>query len=282
MQLNNLPRTLGDGGLSIGTYLSMESVFDLPKYDPEREVPEKIDLTKYNYFLFNHFTLIRNVLNSFEEKDKVKLMDHKDFFLIIENEINILEMYFSAFPNCKFIIYQPTYDDIVKNYNLNKGELSTVPYTQWLILYQHLKGWYKDKRCKLNQMVNVLKDHKLERLEGDIILCTHIPCDLLNRGRISLLESHTGKLKTQKDYYSKLHDLGTKDLSHIPFVEESLYIFGGGHLIKPMSLFLRREVYKISQEKNWTYKTTRDKLKMDLNNNISTKDIFKGFKRMYL
>lgn len=279
MDLKKEERTIGDSGLSIATHLTMENIFPIPRYDEERPLANPLDLNDYTYFLFNFYTLIRNIYNSYAEKDKLSIIKHKDFYSIIEDEILILQSYFSNFKKTSFVIYRPKYDKAIKQLNFGKGDKVSVKYEDYIFLDKYVdKFLHKDN--VMFKMVEQIS-HLFPKMEGDVITMTHFPNDLLNKGRLHLIESHTGKLKSQKDFYTKLHSVGVRDMSYIPFCEDTYYIFGDTNFIKPLPITLRRTVLGIGMEKDWTYKTSQAMVKYHLESDLDTKVIYRQIKRVY-
>ena len=279
MDLNKEERTIGDSGLSIATHLTMENLLPIQRYDKEKPLANPINLNDYTYFLFNFYTLARNVYNSYASREKLDIIKNKQFYNVVEDEITILQTYFSNFNKTKFVIYKPNYDKVIKMFNQFKGDKNTVKYEDFVILDKYLTKFI-EKGTSLHTVVDKTS-YILPKMDGDVILMTHFPMDLLNKGRLHLIESHTGKLKSQKDFYTKFHTLGVRDLSNIPFCEDTYYIFGDTNFIKPLSVPIRRAVLAISMEKNWTYKTSKDLVKYHLNNDLETKPIYRQFKRIY-
>lgn len=279
MDLRKLERVIGDSGLSIGTHLTMENIFPIPRYDEEKELANPIDLNDYTYFIFNFYTLVRNIYNSYTEKDKFSIIKHMDFHYIIEEEIDVLQSYFSNFKKTKFVIYRPDYSKVIKNLNMGKEGKPSAKYEEYVFLDK-----YMDKFIKSNTIISNAVDnckHILPKMEGDVIVMTHYSVDLLNKGRLHLIESHTGKLKSKKDFYTKFHTLGVRDLSYIPFMEETYYIFGDTQFIRPLPVPIRRAVLAMGMEKNWTYKTSEGLIKMQLSSDPDTRDVFRNFKSVY-
>jgi hypothetical protein len=99
------------------------------------------------------------------------------------------------------------------------------------------------------------------------IMLTHIPYDLLSYtefDKLHLLESHTGVIKTRKDWWSKYYPIGTKDMSHFPFLERLMLVFGDKYLIRAQLIKVRNEIYVMSLERGWHVLTTDAKVKMDI------------------
>lgn len=95
---------------------------------------------------------------------------------------------------------------------------------------------------------------------------THVPVDLLTGTRFSkltLLESHTAKLKNKLDWNSKLTN--GKDLPNMPFNAMTLQVFGdGGLFFSPMPMAVKKEVMSIAEKYKWTPATSLDKVKYGL------------------
>lgn len=279
MGLKTEERTIGDSGLSIATHLSMENIFPIPRYDLERPLANPLDLNDYTYFLFNFYTLVRNIYNSYKETDKVSIIKDKDFYGVIEDEVLLLQNYFDNFNKTKFVIYRPDYEDVFKSLNIGKEYKLGVKYEDYLIVDKYIDK-FLSKGNNLYKMVEQTS-HLFPKMEGDVIVMTHFSHDLLNKGRLHLLESHTGKLKSNKDFYTKLHSVGARDMSYVPFYEQTYYIFGDTNLIRPLPIITRKNVLAIGIEKNWTYKTSPAMIKYHLESDTDTKDILKQFKSVY-
>ncbi len=271
-------RTIGDTGLSIGTHLALESVFhdSISPYDKNRTIPNKIDINRYKYHIFNMYTIIRNIMSACTHKYKDEIIQHKDFINTIIDEINIITYLYMDY-KCKPIFISPDYSKL--HYSLNKGKESVAT----LVYIEHKQIYHILKKAPKNLKEKMLETNfKFPTLEGEILLTTSVPVDLLNKGNITLLESHTGKIKTKSEFNSKFHKLGKADLSNMPFIEELVYILGDTSFVLPLKVSVRRPLYELSIEKNWTYRTSRDKVLSDIKNNDELKFILKDFSRSYL
>jgi hypothetical protein len=134
--------------------------------------------------------------------------------------------------------------------------------------------------------LEIVTDYRLKSLNKRTVLhTTHVGVDLLNYKYFknhSLLESHTGIYKEINEYHTKFHKVGKTDLSMIPFIEECVHILGDGVVSNIGNLFTRRQLIEIAIDKNWTYRTTRDKVKNDLSKSDVFKDIIKTLKLSYV
>lgn len=269
-------RNIGDSGLSVGTHIPIERIFpkQFKPYGDIEPTTDVIKLSKYSFVFFNALTLLRNILGSFVYKDKDTVIAKNDIGSLLVNEIEILKNLFED----KNYVYLPNYDKVLKVLNSNKKTDITTKDQQHNLYYSMLKGMVKSKHIR--PYIDSI-DHVLPKPSGDVLVFTSYPIDLLNRGRFSLLESNTGKVKTEKDFYTKFHSLGKEDLSDIPFTIETVYMFGTSNLIKPLPLNTRREIYKISKEKHWTYKTTSERIRMNLKTNKEYSNILNNIKPLY-
>lgn len=100
----------------------------------------------------------------------------------------------------------------------------------------------------------------------DAWMITHLPIDLLSKPNfksLTLLESHTGVLKSSFLWYTKLTN--GKDLPNIPFGAFALQIFGdGGHYFNPMAKVIKDEVLRLADEFKWNATTTKDRLVLSI------------------
>lgn len=273
-------RTLGASGLSIGTHLALETIFKdyLIIYDEKREF-ETEDVSKYKYHVWNLYTIIRNIINSCNIKDYKIVLEDKNFLSILQDEITILSGQYES-TDCKPLLFYPDYKEIYKNYNAGKEVHTTVIYQEHL-----------DIRDKLNKLekklgsINEGKDYKLPKLEvkttDKILITTNLPVDLFNHYPLTLLESHTGKIKHKEDFNSKYHVLGKQDISMLPYVEEILYLMGDRNIVATTSLKIRRTLLERAITGNWTVRTTREKVLDDLKKDPEVSALLSNFKRCY-
>lgn len=280
MSLDKMERVIGGTGLSIGTHLAMESIFDIPTYDVDREAPPKVNLADYNYFMFNLYTILRNITNSYTERDKLKILTDKQLESVLMQEIDLLRIYFSNFPSCKFIIYFPDYSKPLRQLNFGKGDKPSAKMLDFTNMDTVLRKFIKKENGGIKNVVTKTS-YLFPKMDGDIIVMTSYPMDLLNKGRISLFESHTGKLKTRSQFYTKFHSPGGADMSNIPFIEDMLYIFGDNAIVKGLNIALKRKVLEVAAQKNWTYKTTHEKVKYDIEEVLELKPTYKQIRRVY-
>lgn len=263
-----LDRVKSGFDLSIGTSLAFESIFEnkIDPYDKNRIIPNKINILEYDEIWINISTLFRNLVGSiskelFLSSRYVHLAD-----ILIQEIIYIESLLMNDGKNrCKPIFYFQDYqktNDILKS-KIAKLRINTTPYqieynTKLLNTIDHLFKFYNDEKCI------IINDHLRPKSKNKSIILTHIPYDLTSRkyfNRLDLLESNTGKLKTQIDYYTKFYPIPNIELNNIPFLELTLFIFGDHILLQPKDLKLRKEIVNIAKEFKWTAYTTIDRVK---------------------
>ena len=264
--------------VAIGTGLALESMFDpvIDPYDPDREIPNKIELKDYKYHIWNIYTIIRNLLHSVDEKDKISLITDKNFTKELNQEIDtLINLYNNT--DLTVVIFIPDYDKVMDSFNKHKVSEFTKPMVELLAVRDYLKNYTPDG------LINTITGgFNIPRMEGNILLTTHLTVDLLNQhSKITLLESNTGKVKSKYEWYTKYHPIGKRDLDTIPMVEEVLYILGDHNMVIPAPLTTRLELYQVAIDRRWTSKTTREKIVADLRSVGSLYPYVEKHKRMY-
>ena len=264
--------------VAIGTGLALESMFDpvIDPYDPDREIPNKIELKDYKYHIWNIYTIIRNLLHSVDEKDKISLITDKNFTKELNQEIDTLVNLYNN-TDLTVVIFIPDYDKVMDSFNKHKVSEFTKPMVELLAVRDYLKNYTPDG------LINTITGgFNIPRMEGNILLTTHLTVDLLNKhNKITLLESNTGKVKSKYEWYTKYHPIGKRDLDTIPMVEEVLYILGDHNMVIPAPLTTRLELYQVAIDRRWTSKTTREKIVADLRSVGSLYPYVEKHKRMY-
>lgn len=264
--------------VAIGTGLALESMFDpvIDPYDPDREIPNKIELKDYKYHIWNIYTIIRNLLHSVDEKDKISLITDKNFTKELNQEIDTLVNLYNN-TDLTVVIFIPDYDKVMDSFNKHKVSEFTKPMVELLAVRDYLKNYTPDG------LINTITGgFNIPRMEGNILLTTHLTVDLLNQhNKITLLESNTGKVKSKYEWYTKYHPIGKRDLDTIPMVEEVLYILGDHNMVIPAPLTTRLELYQVAIDRRWTSKTTREKIVADLRSVGSLYPYVEKHKRMY-
>lgn len=271
-------KTTSSFPIAIGSGLALESMFDavIDRYDDDREIPNKVDLKEYKYHVWNIYTIIRNLLYSVEEKDKLGLLAKKEFPTALNEELDSLVNLYNNY-DITVAIFIPKYKKVMEAMNAGKVTEYTKPMVETVAIMNFLETYTPEG------LINTITgSHMLPTLEGKVLLTTHQTVDLLNmHNKITLLESNTGKLKNKHEWYTKYHPIGKRELDMIPMVEEILYLLGDHCMTMPVSLTTRLELYQLAIDKHWTNRTTREKIVTDIRSNTGLYSAIEAHKRMY-
>jgi len=277
-------RTLSSFGISIGTGIMLESLFEptFDRYDESREIPNKINVDKYNIHYYNIFTLARNVLSAISST-RIKidtLLNNNLLMQTVVDEINtIYELYDGR--KCEPVLFIPDYTKLYREMNINKdGSVINNDYMVREYILKHLKQGIQS----INMSLSVNNKHILKRNAGKVMITTHIPVDLLNvvhNKNLFLLESHTGKLKGYTEFYTKLHKIGKLNLEVFPFIEEIVFILGDKAVSLPMKLAIRRELHKVAIESGWSSYTSKLVVMKHIMKNDILRSVISEYKKNY-
>lgn len=258
-------RDTGKLSISLGTSIAIESLCGL-----ELEVGINPPLYSYELFLVNVRTLIRNCISAVESVNVERLTPEAIGVVIVE-EWEIIKTTILKLHKINLVPYIPTYESqdrfyknaILREPNTPKQKLHSVLESTTAI--NLIAGGFIDG------LIHV--DGKFQQSNSRTIILTHSPMDLLQVyqfGRLELLESHTGKVKTPSQWGTKLQG---KDLHRIPFNKFTLQLFGDGYRFRPQPIVVRRAVLEVAAMCGWTPTTTIAKIKSDINKNVKKDDI---------
>lgn len=280
-------RVLSSFFVSVGTGLALESLFEptSERIDNER-IHENYNINDFSVHYFNVSTLIRNIVNAINDKEKTWefITNPKSIAPLIETIVDettiIAELYRDT--KCRPIFFIPDYKELYRNVptikpidKLSKSDRALYTLTESTLHYMR----------ENNRMQYLKIKHKLPSSIKDTIITTHVSHDLLNYTSIphlKLLESHTGIIKDQSRFNTKYHSLGKLNTDLFPFLEELLYFLGDKGLLLPNAIGLRRQLHQFAIEKKWTAYTTRRKVRDDLQKYKSDlTEIIMGYKLSY-
>ena len=228
--------------VSVATGMALETLFDPIRdvVDPSRVTPKRVNSSEYTDYIFNMSTILRNLLNSIPFKD-LQRVDKKDVLEVFLDEVEFLTHFFGMNSmNVNFYVH--TYDFPKKTYP-DKLRLASSDQQK------HLQGL--TDFC----LMGVSKHDEVQHFTKDVtygndcsaLIVTHVPWDLLSYDRfrkLDLLESHTGVVKTRKDWNTKYFKIPDKDMSFLPFMEYLLTTFGDNVMFKPGPMKDRIELYE--------------------------------------
>lgn len=250
--------------VSIPTGLALETLFTpiIDSIDPERTVNNLPDLSVYTLYAFNVSTLMRNILSTFTA-EQIANVPLEPFYEILSDEVEFLKGFFDN-NNVRIEFYINTYSYFKKAYpdNLRKANSDKQKRLDTITNY------CLNKAKQNLPITSFSKDVYYEKSDR-VLIFTHVPADLLSYGRFTvmdLLESHTGKIKTRKEWNSKYFPIPNKDMSILPFMEYLLVTFGDKVMFAPESLKKREEVYESLKKRNVNPLTTEGAMLFSLKN----------------
>lgn len=257
--------------LSLPTGLLFESIFPrrIAAYDPDRKIPQLVNLTQYNECWISLLTLFRNMVNSMDRTvaAKIRPEDYRD---AIEGEIDVIN---GLFMNEGNNLCKPHY--FVSNYHSLRRNLPS------LIMLREdkteMQRAYADKQDKIMKLLRKTND-VVREFDYDIkpshgkpnaLIMTHHPLDLLSFkhfNKLDLIESNTGKLKTKYLWNTKYYPVGDGDMSVLPFNRKLLFLLGDRVQIQPIDMKVRRWILETAHACKWTSLTSDAKVVVDLQN----------------
>ena len=258
--------------LSVATSLALESVLTGPNptIDPERQIPQQVDINRYNEFYINLSTLYRNIVGSINKEDLIKVGPKA----LKETLLFEMEMIESIFKNegnniVKPIFYASQYKEALSKAR-HPHAIFRSENTEKQKAYRRMHDETISLFLKSRQASDTLKifDSTIKpTFKPKALILTHIPYDLLSHTKfeyLDLIESHTGVLKNKNQFYTKYHE--GKVLNQIPFNVGFLQVFGDSEFYKPFDIRIRKTLMEFATQWRWTQVSTTAKLIQDLDN----------------
>lgn len=258
--------------LSIGTSLSFESVFkgtNAP-YDPDRPIPNKIDINNYDEIWINLFTLFRNIVSSVPSSSVSKLMPD-DIAYVLAEEVELIQdvVKMQTSDSVRVVFYTSSYQNLKSNFKHAKlRDDNTEKQKQMTDLLKESIGIF----YKMHALSKTFRHYKLYIKDNDtsnkkILLLSNYAFDLLshkNFSKMDLLESHTGVLKERSKWHTKYLD--GKNMPRLPFNECFLQVFGDSQTFHPMDKVLRKDILDLAEKSNWNPLTTNERIRFTIGN----------------
>lgn len=254
-------RELGNLPISIATALAIDGLYNR---HPDLKPMPKLPASKAKVIYLNARTIFRNIHGAIGDNDKAQAVNAKDYARTLLEEVDELKAALAQEQHpLEVVLYLPSYKSIARY--MGNGELKPLN-TDKQKTYnnlenntlQHIYDMYKDVEDK--PFLEVDMEIKVDTYQNIFIL-THLPVDLLNvknAADIFLVESHTGKVKSQELWYTKF---SSERSPHIPFNKATLLFFGdSGGLFKPQNIKSRRRLVDIANTRKWNAHTTPDRM----------------------
>lgn len=215
--MSSLIRTLGTVPISVGTALAVEALQNAPMH-------------RFQTFLINIRTLVRNAREAYEETPKEDILFDavKEDMMGIADFITSLKL--KTILDLKF--YYPSYQALPRMFPMAK--LKEMDPTKLL----GPKEQNRREQIVLDNTVikRILKefekfiaqvDSSVPQFGGDGLIITHHPVDLVTTEsytRLHLLESHTGTIKNFPLFSTKL--TGASEMPNMPLNKLTIQVFG--------------------------------------------------------
>ena len=253
--------------LSIPTGLAMETLFAprAPVYDPERVVPDRVQVSNYSRLYINVLTLIRNAYESVDRTVIPRLVP-SHMADVIRQEIETIQSLCKeeAGGIIEPVFFFNNYDELFPRSSkiFQRREDKTLLQRQARFIYERAEALLMRDLPYLQRFYLDIHGQSTSAL-----ILTHIPADLLSYRRFSkldMLESYTGRFKTQLQWGSKYYPVPEEDMERLPFCRQLLSVFGDKVLVPPLPIKARREVMEVAKAARWTPMTTPSKVSGDL------------------
>ena len=258
MNINDRPK--GQFPLSIGTSLAIESLLGVHSEIHHPSNP----LSHFDVLYVNLRTLFRNIYTSFSSKEALMLSDNQLIETLFD-ELSIIDDVLKSETNMALRIFAPQYTKLEMTpevlLRLDNTELQKIYTKRMVNVTRKVIASYNQPTNPVDNHIlipqNLLKDKDYRRT----LMMTNFALDLCARRQfknLALLETHTGKIKPYRLWYTKYYN-GNK-LPEMPFRLDLLTIMGDTTLYRNKNSKIRDTVIEIAKEKRWTPVTTTEKI----------------------
>lgn len=281
-----LLRKMSGFQLSISTGMAMETLF-APRqdvYDPERMPPPRASLTEYDSVWINVHTLLRNIINA-TTYDDVRVLRPKMLGEALIEEIEQIQSLSINEGQSKIIpvFYVSTYTSFYRGKSPEYKLRVPTADKQTALLSAIYEGTH-EARITGAPIFNIGEANPTPRFAGErILIMSHVTPDLLAEGKfgkMELLESHTGKIKTRREWNSKYHPLGTHKYEEMPWCKQLLCFLGDKYILQPLSIPIRKAIIEVAKDRRWTPMTTPAAVNSDLMSRIKHPEILKVLRQI--
>ena len=258
--MNSLDRDLGFFPMSIGTSLAFEGLFHLGEHLDDSGDPAGGDMPA---LWVNLRTVVRNARTAFPRDGQGDLLN-KTLKEAIDQDLEAIRSVVDEYsPNTELKFYITEHKTINSQFKDARFKVPTTADQNLAFALEsaaliHLHEDFEDNDDCL------IFDWKLEG-KKETTLLTHHALDLLSYYEfpdMRLLESHTGRVKTRKDWYTKLNT--PKGTTCIPFTRAMLLMFGDGSNILAQELKPRRTLITLGEKYKWNGMTTHSRMLADI------------------
>ena len=250
-------RQFGFYPCTIGTSLALEGLFHTGEFDSDKTEPV---FNKYQNLYINIRTLMRNAFGSFG--DKKAYLDSEIVMTAITEDIEtIIDTVNSVSPSMVCVPYLCLYKSVNRVFKEARFLESDNP-TPGQIHYRSIEQDIY-RRVHNEQLFDTrIFDVEIEGKE-DTLIISHLAADLLcykNFPLLSLLESHTGKVKKRLEWNTKLNNKP----KNVPFTRATLQLLGDGVMFSPVDRKLVKVFLATAEKYKWAADTTMDRIYVGL------------------
>lgn len=251
-----LDRTLGFFSMSIGTSMAFEGLLRVGEH---ADMPGRPNHDAYEAIYINVRTLVRNVIAAHESETLNYIKSAAIIEGVEQDQAQIISTLEEMLPNKKVVFYLCTHEGLNRKFPNARFKVAETPKQLMLEALetgtlQYFHGLMKDAESEFIFDVDITSNLRT-------LLLSHQPVDLLSNAKfpdLYLLESHTGKVKSKKDWHTKLNI--KKDIVCIPFTRAMLQIFGDGYMFMAQDLKVRRQLVSIGTKRKWHGMTTHSRM----------------------
>ncbi|WP_144106648.1 hypothetical protein [Paraburkholderia sp. BCC1886] len=273
-------RAVGQYPVSISTSLALEGAFGIhPDLPPVKSAP----ILEYEQLFVNMRTLFRNFLGAM---DKVSgaMVSPDEIAITLNEEMEQITEIVNEGSNgrCKPVFYLSKYKGMAQAYPYAAFRVDSTDRMKAnaVILKQTMALIAQQNRDRDDPIL--IFDRKLtpEKVPAPkTLIITHHAYDLLSYRAfrsLSLLESHTGRIKDRALWYTKYSN--GRELAQIPFREDLIQVMGDGETFRTLDPKLRKEVLELATRFNWSAVTTSDRIRFcaDFIKDAPKRDLFKS------
>ena len=257
-------RAVGALPLSIATSLAVESAVGI---HPEIHVARPPVLS-YDEFWINLRTLFRNFMGALDKETYRAVEPMAISESLIEEMFHIQEIVKQYSSRTKVVFYISNYKnmEIRYPYAVTRRD-NTEAQKIYTLLLEKSVGIILKKLHQHPELPIAVFDLKLiPSAKKKTMIMTHIAFDLVSHkafSHLSLIESHTGKIKEEAQWYTKYYQ--GKELSLFPFREDFIQVFGDSETFRPGDSTLRKELIALANKYKWNALITDEKIRYCIN-----------------
>lgn len=281
-----LLRKMSGFQLSISTGMAMETLFAPRRevYDPERTPPPRASLEEYDSVWINVHTLLRNIINATDYND-IRAIRPQMLAEALSEEIEQIQSLCVNEGQSKLVpvFYASSYSSFYRGkgpeYKLR------IPTADKQVAFMQAISHAVFETQKLGLHIVTLSDAQFQpRFPNErCLLMSHVTPDLLGEGKfgkMELLESHTGKIKTRREWNTKYSQFGQHKWEEMPWCKQLLCFLGDKYILQPLSIGIRKQIQELAKDRHWTPMTHPSAINSDLMLKIKQPEVVKVLRQI--